>query len=153
MTDFADVWAIQQVYIRYCELIDTKDFDRLTEVFTADTHHDYSQAYGPGIEFTGFSFLLERLHRRLGAGSNCGATHHNVDNFRIVVNGNTAKAKVNFYAVHRGIQQLEGALYSMWGVYDDDLVRTPQGWRIADRRYLVNLTEGPVVTSAPGDPP
>jgi 3-phenylpropionate/cinnamic acid dioxygenase small subunit len=151
MTEFTDIWAIQQVYYRYCELIDAKDFDKLIEVFTTDTHHDYSQAYGPGTEFTGFSFLLERLHRRLGDGSNCGATHHNVGNFRVTVAGNTAEAKVNFYAVHRGLRQFEGALYSMWGVYDDDLVRTPEGWRVANRRYFVNLVEGPVVTSREGE--
>jgi 3-phenylpropionate/cinnamic acid dioxygenase small subunit len=141
-----DKHAIEQVYIRYCELIDAKQFDLLTEVFTADTWHDYTQSL-PGVIVTSLAPLLASMHANLGAGSNCGATHHNVGNFRIRVTSDRAEAKVNYYAVHRGIGKLEGALYSMWGLYDDQLVRTPAGWRVARRKYSSFLTEGPVVTS------
>lgn len=142
-----DKHAIEQVYIRYCEAIDNKQFQALGEVFTADTTHDYSQALGPGVMVSSLEELLGSMQANLGEGSNCGTTQHNVNNFRIAVDGDTATAKVNYYAVHRGVKHHAGALYSMWGQYDDQLVRTNVGWRIARRVYTTFTTEGPVVTS------
>lgn len=142
-----DKHAIEQVYIRYCEVVDAKEFALLSEVFTPDTYHDYTQSLGPGVVITGLEQLVDAMKTNLGPSSNCGATQHNVGNFRIAVDGDTATAKVNYYAVHRGLGEYEGALYSMWGLYDDNLVRTPEGWRISHRIYSSALTEGPAVTS------
>lgn len=142
-----DKHAIEQVYIRYCELIDAKDFDRLDEVFTSDTVGEYK---GYDNVTRSLAELLAAMHHNLGAGSNCGATHHNVGNFRIRVDGDRAEAKVHYYAVHRGLGPFEGALYSMWGQYSDVLVRTAAGWRVQHRQYAIFLTEGPAgVTSRP----
>ena len=60
--------------------------------------------------------------------------------------GDTAKAKVHYYAVHKGLNKYDGEIYSMWGEYVDDLVRTPAGWRVKNRLYRSIMTEGPVVT-------
>ena len=50
MTDRAeqlwDMHLIEQVYYRYCEIIDAKDFDRLDEVFTEDSVGDYRSSNG-----------------------------------------------------------------------------------------------------------
>ncbi len=135
--------AIQQVYIRYCEIVDAKDFDRMDEVFQEDCVGDYTQALGPGVISPNRASLIASMHANLGPDSSCGATHHNVLNFRITVDGDKATAKVHYYAVHRGRGRWDGALYSMWGQYADDLVRTPAGWRVARRVYTVALTEGP----------
>lgn len=135
--------AIQRVYVRYCEIVDAKDFDRMDEVFTADCTGDYTQALGPGVISPDRASLIASMHANLGPESSCGATHHNVLNFRIELDGDRATAKVNYYAVHRGRGNWDGALYSMWGVYADDLIRTAAGWRVAKRVYTVALTEGP----------
>ena len=135
--------AIQQVYMRYCEIVDAKDFDRMDEVFTADCTGDYTQALGPGVISPDRASLIASMHANLGPHSSCGATHHNVLNFRIAVDGDRATGKVNYYAVHRGRGRLEGALYAMWGLYSDDLIRTESGWRVAKRVYTVALTDGP----------
>jgi len=143
-----DKHAIEQVYIRYCEIVDAKTFDDMHEVFTENSTSDYTQALGPGVISPNRASLIASMHANLGPDSNCGATHHNVLNFRIAVNGDTAKAKVQYYAVHRGKNDYEGALYSMWGLYDDELVRTAEGWRVANRIYSCYLSEGPAeVTS------
>lgn len=141
-----DCHAIKQVYIRYCEIVDLKDFDRMVEVFTEDTVGDYT-SLRPGDRRDGVRPLIERMHLNLGKGSNCGPTHHNVGNFRISVDGDTARAKVYYYALHRGLGRFEGALYSMWGQYDDELVRTADGWRVKKRLYQSMLRDGPMVTS------
>lgn len=133
--------AIQQAYIRYCELIDhDKQFDRMTEVFTADTRGEYAQ-YNNVV--SGVDTLIASMHHNLGEGSNCGSTQHNVNNFRIQVEGDRARAKCHFYAVHAGRNQYADQIYSMWGEYEDQWLRTPQGWRVAHRIYHVFLTEGP----------
>ncbi len=141
-----DVRAIEQVYVHYCELVDAKAFDRLGEVFTPDTWHDYTRSL-PGVYVEGLAALVASMHHNLGEGSNCGATHHNVGNFRVHPTGDRARAKVNYHAVHRGVGRHAGALYAMWGLYDDELVRTPAGWRVQRRIYSSILTEGPAVTT------
>lgn len=146
LQDLVDERAIRLLYCHYCDVIDAKDFDRLTEIFTEDAYQDYRQTLGPDGIRQGTAPLIAGAHEHMGKDSNCGATHHNVMNFRIQVTGDTATAKVHYYAVHRGVRKHEGALYSMWGEYDDQLVRTPAGWRVNHRMYRSFLTEGPVVT-------
>ena len=141
-----DKHEIEQIYIRYCELIDAKDFDKLEEVFTPDTYGHYSFSNGTSAESKDRAQLIASMHANLGKTSLCGATAHNVMNFRIRVEGDRAFAKVNYFAVHRGLGPFNGALYSMWGVYDDELVRTKSGWRVAKRNYTNALSEGPLVT-------
>ena len=137
-----DERAIEAVYVRYCELVDAKQFDRLDEVFTADTRGDYTQALGPGVVTEGLAALVEAMHANLGAGSSCGATHHNVTNFRMAVDGDRATAKVHYIAAHAGAGTHAGSTYVMWGQYDDRLICTEAGWRVAERVYTLALSEG-----------
>jgi ketosteroid isomerase-like protein len=146
LQDLNDERDIRAVYCLYCDIIDDKDFDRLTEVFTEDAYQDYRQTLGPDGIRRGTAELIAGAHKHMGKDSYCGQTHHNVMNFRIDVAGDTATAKVHYYAVHRGVGKYDGALYSMWGEYDDQLVRTADGWRVSHRMYRSFLTEGPVVT-------
>lgn len=146
LQELNDERDIQRVYCNYCDIIDGKDFDRLTEVFTVDAVQDYRATLGPDGVVKGTAPLIAAAHLHLGKDSNCGQTHHNVVNFRITVSGDTAKAKVHYYAVHLGVRKYPDAIYSMWGEYDDDLVRTREGWRVKSRLYRCFLTEGPNVT-------
>jgi 3-phenylpropionate/cinnamic acid dioxygenase small subunit len=143
-----DERAIQHIYMLYCDLVDAKDFDRLGEVFTADTHGDYSQALGEGVVTEGLEAIIGAMHANLGTHSACGTTHHNVTNFRIAVEGDTARAKVHYIAAHAGAGPLEGKSYVMWGEYADLLVRTASGWRVKDRIYALSCREGdPAIVS------
>ncbi len=69
-----DERAIERVYVRYCELVDVKDFAGLDEVFTPDTRGDYTQALGEGVVTEGLATLVAAMEANLGAGSRCGAT-------------------------------------------------------------------------------
>jgi 3-phenylpropionate/cinnamic acid dioxygenase small subunit len=137
-----DIRAIEQVYFRYCEVIDAKDFDRLDDVFTDDAVGDYRSSNG--ILQHGLAPLVARLHIGMGAGSDCGATQHNVSNIRIAVDGDSAVSSAHFYAVHAGLGPFEGRIYTCWGRYDDIWTRTPAGWRVRERGYRNFLTDGPV---------
>lgn len=143
-----DLRAIEQVYVRYCEIVDSKQFEAMDEVFVEDAVGDYTQSLGPGVISPNRASLIASLHQNLGANSNCGPTHHNVGNFRISVDGDTARAKVHYYAEHKGQHDFAGEQYSMWGQYDDELVRTPAGWRVKHRVYTCTMSRGPVVTTA-----
>jgi len=143
-TDFAayleDKHAIEQVYIRYCDLIDQKAFDRLDEVFTLDCIGDYRSTNAKVQE--GLAPLIAHVTRGMGPGSDCGATHHNVCNFRVTVDGDTAASKAHFYAVHEGINHCAGEHYTCWGEYDDQWTRTEKGWRVSRRTYRNFLIDG-----------
>ena len=134
--------AIERVYVRYCELVDAKAFARLGEVFTPDTRGDYTQALGEGVVTEGLAMLVAAMEANLGAESHCGATHHNVTNFRIAIEGDAATARVHYIAAHAGAGTLAGRDYVMWGEYDDRLVRTTQGWRISERVYTLAVSTG-----------
>ena len=142
-----DERAISRIYMRYCDIVDSKDFDRLDEVFTPDTQHDYTQSM-PGVVTDNLAMIVGAMTLNLGAGSLCGATHHNVTNFRIEVTGDSATAKVHYIAAHAGTGRMAGHVYTMWGEYDDRLVRTLAGWRVRDRIYTTALTQGEIVTLA-----
>ena len=149
MTDEQDYRAIEQIYVRYCELVDEKQFDLMGDVFTPDCRGDYSQSLGEGVITPDLATLIGAMHHNLGAGSQCGPTHHNVGNFRIKLDGDKASAKVHYYAVHEGLGAHQGEVFSMWGEYRDDLIRTPAGWRVADRVYICRMRDGPDVTAGP----
>lgn len=128
--------------MRYCELIDAKAFRQLDEVFTPYTRGDYIQALGEGAVTEGLAMLVGAMEANLGAGTHYRATHHNVTNFRIAVDGDSATAKVHYIAAHAGAGALAGRDYVMWGEYDDRLVRTSQGWRFKDRIYTLAVSTG-----------
>ena len=73
LSDLKDKDAIEQVYVRYCEIIDEKDFDRLDEIFTVDCVGDYRNTNGKVQE--GVAPLIAHVTHGMGLGSDCGATH------------------------------------------------------------------------------
>jgi len=142
---------IRRVYLDYCDVIDAKRFDDLDQVFTADCVGDYRDTQGVVIE--GLAPLVAGLHRNMGPDSTCGPTHHNVLNFRIdPLDESNARAQVHFYAVHRGVGTMSGALYTVWGQYDDELIRTEAGWRVARRRYTNYVVDGDKAVIRRGEP-
>ncbi len=146
MTDslaaLSDLREIERVYVRYCDLIDAKDFQRLGEVFTEDCVGDYRSTNGK-IQM-GLAPLVAHVTRGMGPGSDCGATHHNVCNVQVTVAGDLARGRAHFYAVHQGINRCAGEHYTRWGEYDDYWVRTKAGWRVARRLYRNFLIDGTV---------
>lgn len=129
-------WQILQVLHRYCENVDRKDWEGMRAVFTEDTVGDYNGMVVEGLQTlidSGISNMANEMIVR---------TQHNVSNPRITIDGDKARCVTNYYAVHLGGGRFEGQIYSMWGEYDDQLVRTDQGWRIARRDYQTFFTEG-----------
>jgi hypothetical protein len=62
-----------------------------------------------------------------------GHTQHRISNPAITVEGDRASART--YVDLLAMTPDGSAGMTSVGWYDDELVRTPQGWRIASRRY------------------
>ena len=138
LQELNDERDIKLVYCAYCDIIDAKDFDRLTEVFTTDAVQDYRSTLGPDAIMHGTEPLIAGAHIHMGEGSNCGATHHNVVNFphscqRRYRQGQGALLR----GASEGVGKYPGAVYSMWGEYDDDL--DPHPGRLAGQESPLSL--------------
>jgi 3-phenylpropionate/cinnamic acid dioxygenase small subunit len=83
--------AIERLLVRYCSIIDAKDFDRLREVFTEDATIDYSSAGGAsGTREEIIGWLKEAL-------APFSLVQHLVSNFEIAIDGETATSRCYFH--------------------------------------------------------
>jgi 3-phenylpropionate/cinnamic acid dioxygenase small subunit len=123
-----DRLAIQDLLVRYCRAIDTKDWDLLDTVFVPDAHVDYTSsggAQGPYPEVR--AWLAQVL-------PNFPMSQHAVSNFEIEVTGDRAKSRAYFYnPMARPKPEGGVSLFFVGGYYVDELVRTADGWRITQR--------------------
>lgn len=120
----ADVLAIHQLVALHGHLVDDRAHDRLGELFTPDAVYDVS-ALGQGVVhgLDGFRALSESF-----ADDERNPVAHHVTNVIVTsVDGDRAAVRSKAFGVLR-----DGRTGSV--VYDDEVVRTADGWRIAARR-------------------
>jgi 3-phenylpropionate/cinnamic acid dioxygenase small subunit len=122
----ADKEQIAEVLIRYATGIDFKDWALLRTCWTEDVDVDYGEVgrYSGADAITG---LMEQLHGAMGP------TYHRMTNFAIAVDGDRATARSYVHAVLQAIPDDAASWVEALGHYDDELVRTSDGWRIARR--------------------
>lgn len=129
LAEISDRLEIQQLLVDYSSAIDQRRFDDLDHVFTADAYIDYRPMGGidgryPQVK----AWLAEVL-------PNFPAYAHLIGNFDIRLDGDTASSRtlclnpMLLGADAAGEQQL--LFCGLW--YDDEFVRTPDGWRMARR--------------------
>ncbi len=118
---------------RYSYYVDRRLYDELAELFTEDCVVDYGPGLGPGVHGrTAFRGLF-------GIGKGFDATSHHNANVLISFEGDErATVSTSVYAWHR---RSDGSTPRVWGSYDDVVVRTPDGWRFAERRLRVAGSE------------
>jgi 3-phenylpropionate/cinnamic acid dioxygenase small subunit len=123
-----DRLAIQDLLVRYCKAIDTKDWDLLDTVFVPDAQVDYTSSGGVAGAYPEVRAWLAQVL------PNFPVSQHSVSNFEIAVDGDRATSRVYFYNP-MGRPQPDGGvkLFFIGGYYVDELVRTAAGWRIAHR--------------------
>lgn len=72
-------------------------------------------------------------------------TQHFITNHRVTIDGDRARCLAHMRAEHWieiDPPKVETARYTMFGYYDDKLVLTDQGWKIAEMQLNVTQTEG-----------
>ena len=134
---------IRQLTARYCWALDTLDRDLLATVFTADaTAH-----LGRGTQ-TGFDEIWLCIHDVLSV---LDLSQHVIGSQLIDVDsaGSRGTSRCYFNAQHVRKTAAGGSQFIVAGRYEDDLVRTPDGWRIAHRTLTVMWTSGNPAVIAP----
>lgn len=123
-----DRLAIQDLLAHYADIVDSRDFDALDTVFTADATIDYTAT---GAIAGGVEDMKRFLHDALAA---FVRSQHMMGLPVISIDGDRATART---PCHNPMVLDDGeGTTSVWLIgirYDDELVRTPGGWRIRSR--------------------
>jgi hypothetical protein len=132
--ELADKLEIQDLICSVCVGSDLRDMDNYRD-FTPDATMDYSSAWGRPGSVSLADFKAAVMQFRPGF----DATQHQVSNFDIQINGDTATCRSVVYAM----QRVDDALGWNAGIYHHTLVRTPAGWRIRHLRYQLQFKDDP----------
>jgi 3-phenylpropionate/cinnamic acid dioxygenase small subunit len=124
LEELADRLEIDDLLTRYATALDDKAFDALDSVFTPDAHIDYTSTGGTAGEYPAVKAWLADVLPSFPA------YHHIVVNRRVAISGETA-ASVS--VLFNPMVMANGDTFFCGAEYHDRLVRTPAGWRIAER--------------------
>lgn len=122
-----DERAIVALAVRYGVVIDGKDWDGLRALFTADASGDYST---PVATVDDLVTNAQRLN-------SVEVTHHAMSNHEVELDGEEATHRCHVVAFHSRAGADGGDTFTIFGAYSDQLVRTPNGWRIRFRRLAL----------------
>ena len=132
MTEEEQRQDISDVLVRYATGIDRRDWPLFRTVFTDDCQLDYGEI-GVWNGVDAVADFMEQTHAL------AGQTMHRLTNQAIRVDGDRASSRTYVDAVIMFGDNQSGV--NALGFYDDEIVRTAAGWRIARRRFTqVRLT-------------
>ncbi len=128
-----DRLAITDLTIAYCWALDTRDWTALDHVFLADATAEL------GAALEGIDAIKARVKQVLGP---LDDSQHMVSNHQVDVEGDNATSRCYFHAQHTRAAAFGSDNFVVGGRYEDTLVRTDVGWRIAHRRLVSMWREG-----------
>ena len=123
---YRDRADITEVLLRYATGIDRRDWATFRTAFTEDCVLDYGEIGS----FTGVDAVTEFMDQ---SHAMAGHTMHRLSNIVISIAGDRATARTYVDGLILAADNASGV--SAIGIYDDDLVRTDPGWRIARRVF------------------
>lgn len=126
MTEREDRQDIADVLLRYATGIDRRDWPLFRTVFTDDCELDYGEV-GSWQGVDAVTEFMQQAH------AIAGHTMHRLTNQVITVDGDSAQARTYVDALIMLADNNSGV--NAAGFYDDDIVRTEAGWRVARRRF------------------
>ncbi len=133
-TDCTDIVEIIDIAVNYTWALDTKQFDLLREVFAPD-----ATAVLHGIECDGADAIIARIG---GSIVRFDRTQHLVGSHQVRVDGDTATHRCQLHSQHVRDGLPGGDNFIVGGYYQDQMVRTPDGWRIQHRVMQQTWTAG-----------
>jgi hypothetical protein len=144
LQEISDRLEIQDLFARYSFAIDERDWDALDRVFTPDAWIDYTESGGEKGGYPQMKRWLALALKRFPTYQHLAATS------RIDLDGDTATSRTILFnpMVHPAADGTPQTFFiGLW--YRDRLVRTPEGWRIAERHedmsWAHNVPEMPPV--------
>lgn len=126
MTEHEDRQDITDLLVRYATGIDRRDWSLFRTVFTDDCVLDYGEI-GTWNGVDAVTEFMELSHAM------AGHTMHRMTNQVIAVDGDSAQARTYVDALIMAGDNNSGV--NAIGLYDDEIVRTDRGWRIARRAF------------------
>jgi len=128
VTDREDRQDIADVLLRYATGIDRRDWPLFRTVFTDDCALDYGEI-GTWNGVDAVTTFMDEAHAK------AGHTMHRLTNQVISVDGDRAEARTYVDGLIMAADNDSGV--NAVGFYDDGLVRSADGWRIARRRFTL----------------
>ena len=126
LEEISDRLEIQQLLIDYSTAIDKRRFDDLDWVFTPDAYIDYRAVGGIDGRFPEVKAWLAQVL------PNFPAYGHMLGNFDVRIDRDTASSRtICFNPMVLGGDQNQILFCGLW--YEDEFVRTPEGWRMNSR--------------------
>jgi 3-phenylpropionate/cinnamic acid dioxygenase small subunit len=117
---------IAAVVLCYATGIDRRDWTLFRSIFTEDCELDYGEI-GAWKGANAVTEFMQQAHAL------AGHTMHRLTNQVITVDGDSAQARTYVDALIMLADNSSGV--NAAGFYDDEFVRTEQGWQIARRRF------------------
>ena len=128
---------IEQLLYRYAWMVDRRDWELMDEVFAEGGSVDYTSTGG---QQGPYRETLRWLARALEPWP---ANLHFITNLRVEIHGDRANSRCYFLApMARFLPDGSQEVVTTAGLYLDELVRTPAGWRIAKRDCQQSVTLG-----------
>lgn len=132
-----DKLAIHELLNRYATMVDQRKWELMDDVFAPGATLDYRSTGGQAGPYRE---TLEWLDRALEPWP---LNLHFISNVSVELEGDTASSRCYF---HAPMGRVEGDGHQLVitnaGYYDDDLVRSPDGWRIAKRHCEQTMMVG-----------
>ena len=118
---------------RYCWAVDALDRAQMASVFLPDATADYGAATLVGFDaiWTFLNTTLEGLQ----------VSQHLLGSHQVTVTGDTGHVRSYLCAKQVRATPTGRRQISATGKYEDDLVRTVDGWRIKHRRFTLQWVE------------
>jgi hypothetical protein len=135
LQELGDRQAINDLLVRYCTALDTRDWPLLESCFTPEGVVDYGD-YGGRHDPAGTV-----AHCRGGL-EGLDVTQHLIANVAIQVDRDEAIAVCYVHAQHTLLGAEGGDHFMIGGQYRDRLVRTDDGWRFAWRNLVGVWADG-----------
>ena len=128
LDDVADRLAIDDLMDAYALALDTKDWDTLRTLFVPGAIVDYTEEGGVRGSI---DEAIAWFQKAMAAFT---ASQHFVTNRRVAIDGDTATAHAYIFSP-LGAPNGNGGLALVFagGSYEDELQRTPDGWRFKTR--------------------
>jgi len=145
LQEVSDRIEINDLLVRYAKAIDTKDWALLDTCFLPDAHVDYVSSGGVAGPYPEVRAWLEK------ALAIFPVTVHAISNSEIDLDGDRATGRT----IVSNPMQLpagdggKGPQFTVYALYHDEIVRTPDGWRLGVRKEEMLMMMGDVPEGLP----
>ncbi|WP_085066884.1 nuclear transport factor 2 family protein [Catenuloplanes japonicus] len=129
---------IIELISKYADIADRKQFDDLpTQVFTDPVTVDFSSVAGIPPMTVPLASYVESLRPAFAP---FAATHHAITGHVVEIDGDRASVHAHVRAEH-WLPSGEPNRWLVVGFYDNEAVRTPDGWRLSSVRLTASYQE------------